>query len=74
MSALRENKDKLNKDLEGTKNREENCINELSLANNRATKYSSELKEKTMDLHVSLILLSIISIVLIICIYMLNSN
>ena len=74
MTELRQIKDKVNDELEKVKNKEENCNNKLVLSNNKANKFSSELKEKTMDLHVALAILSIVSIILIICIYMLNSN
>ena len=65
-------KTKLEGELEESKTKTENCKNDMSVMNNIKDKLNSEIEEKTMDLHVALALLSIVSIVLIYCIYKLN--
>ena len=74
MGELRNIKDKLNEEIIKIKTGEENCNNKLLLSKNKANKYSREIEETKLDLQITLIILSIISVALIVCIYMLNSN
>ena len=48
----------------------ENCDNKLVLSNDKHLKISNELEEKKYDLYIVIGLLIIVSIILIVCLYM----
>ena len=74
LNDLMEDKINLESEIEESKNKNENCKSDLAISKTKSERLMSDIEELTMDLHVSLGLLSIVCIVLIFCIYKLNTE